>query len=470
MYCFHCGCLLSEYDYCTACGADVKAYKKLVTTSNRLYNEGLEKAKVRDLTGAVACLKQSLKLNKSNIEARNLLGLVYFELGEAALAFCEWVISQNMRPEKNLASEYISMLQNNATRMDVIRQSIRKFNLALSYCQQGSQDMAVIQLKKVLSNNTRFVKAHQLLALLYIDGEDWEKAERELNKILDIDRGNTQALLYLQEVRHMLEPEEAEKKPVRRNSDDVVRYQRDNELIIQPLNVKEPKSAGFGTVLNIIIGLIIGLAAMYFLILPARVAQVTEEAQASVKEVADNMDSKTAEIQELNATITKLQNENNALEDVINGYTGEDGTLGNIDLLLDAASEYLTTGDVQTTAAKLETVADSVDFESMSDSFQLLYNTLLGLVGPQMSASLYTEGYEAYRNEDYTTAVELLERAVYYDETNADALFNLGNAYRRMENYEKATETFTLVTERFPGTERARRSQQYIDEIASLNQ
>ena len=33
-----------------------------------------------------------------------------------------------------------------------------------------------------------------------------------------------------------------------------------------------------------------------------------------------------------------------------------------------------------------------------------------------------------------------------------------------------APETFTLVTERFPGTERARRSQQYIDEIASLNQ
>jgi TolA-binding protein len=268
----------------------------------------------------------------------------------------------------------------------------------------------------------------------------------------------------------MLEPEEAEKKPARRNADDVVRYQRDNELIIQPLNVKEPKTAGFGTVLNIIIGLIIGLAAMYFLVLPARVAQVTREAQASVREVADNLDSKTAEIQELNATITKLQNENNALEDVINGYTGEDGTLGNIDLLLDAASEYLTTKDVQVTAAKLETVADSVDFDNMSDSFRKLYDTLLAMVGPEMSSSLYTEGYAAYRNEDYNTAVELLERAVYYDVTNADALFNLGNAYRRLENYEKATEVFTLVTERFPGTERARRSKQYLDEIASMNQ
>ncbi len=469
MYCFHCGCLLSEYDYCTACGADVKTYKKLVLGSNRLYNEGLEKANVRDLSGAVSCLQQSLKLNKNNIEARNLLGLVYFELGEAALAFCEWVISQNLRPEKNIATEYISMLQNNATRMDVIRQSIRKFNQALEYCHQGSSDMAVIQLKKVLATNTRFVKAHQLLALLYMDSEDWEKAEREIRKVLDIDRGNTLALRYLQEVTHMLEPDEAEKKPTRHSREDGVRYQRDNELIIQPLNVKEPKTAGFGTVLNIIIGLILGMAAMYFLILPARVAQVTDDAQANVREVAENLDSKTAEIQELNAQIEKLQKENNALESVIEGYTGEDGTLGNIDLLLDAASEYLSTRDVTTTASRLETVASTVELESMSASFQTLYNTLLGLVGPDMSASLYTQGYEAYRNEDFTTAVELLTRAVYYDENNADALFNLGNSYRRLENYEKASEAYQLVIDRVPGTERARRSQQYLNEIDSMN-
>ena len=83
MVCYNCGCNLSEHDFCTACGVDVSLYKKIMHVSNMYYNEGLEKASVRDLSGAVISLRQSLKFNKNHIEARNLLGLVYFELGEA---------------------------------------------------------------------------------------------------------------------------------------------------------------------------------------------------------------------------------------------------------------------------------------------------------------------------------------------------------------------------------------------------
>lgn len=111
MFCYNCGCHLSEHDFCTSCGADVSLYKKIMCMSNRFYNDGLEKAGVRDLTGAINSLRQSLKFNKNNIEARNLLGLVYFETGEVVAALSEWVISKNMRPEKNIADDYINMLR-----------------------------------------------------------------------------------------------------------------------------------------------------------------------------------------------------------------------------------------------------------------------------------------------------------------------------------------------------------------------
>ena len=64
MLCYNCGCQLSEQDFCTSCGADVALYKKIIYASNRFYNDGLEKAKVRDLSGAINSLRQSLKLNK----------------------------------------------------------------------------------------------------------------------------------------------------------------------------------------------------------------------------------------------------------------------------------------------------------------------------------------------------------------------------------------------------------------------
>ena len=51
--------------------------KKIRLASNGFYNLGLERAKIRDLTGAVEALKKCLMLNKYHIDGRNLLGLIY---------------------------------------------------------------------------------------------------------------------------------------------------------------------------------------------------------------------------------------------------------------------------------------------------------------------------------------------------------------------------------------------------------
>ena len=41
--------------------------------ANSFYNLGLEKARIRDLSGAAQCLKKSLHFNKYQTDARNLL-------------------------------------------------------------------------------------------------------------------------------------------------------------------------------------------------------------------------------------------------------------------------------------------------------------------------------------------------------------------------------------------------------------
>ena len=87
MRCYKCNSVLSETDFCNSCGADVTVYKKIVKMSNTYYNMGLAKAKVRDLSGAADLLRRSVRIDKRNINARNLLGLVYFEM-ESLLAGC----------------------------------------------------------------------------------------------------------------------------------------------------------------------------------------------------------------------------------------------------------------------------------------------------------------------------------------------------------------------------------------------
>jgi len=316
MICYQCGCNLSEHDFCTSCGADVALYKKIIYISNRFYNEGLERASVRDLTGAITSLRQSLKFNKNNVEARNLLGLVYFETGEVVAALSEWVISKNLRPKKNIADDYIDMIQTNQNRLDIINQTIKKYNQALTYCNQDSLDLAVIQLKKVLSLNPRFIRAHQLLALLYINNEEWEKAKRELMKCIDIDTNNIATLRYLKEVDEMLLPEEGVKNPPKKKhkSDDVIKYQSGNETIIQPVNVKEGR--GVTSLLNLGIGIIIGVAIAVFLILPARVQTAKASIDEELRRVSEQSDGKSATIDELQLQINKLREKKKNLQGV----------------------------------------------------------------------------------------------------------------------------------------------------------
>lgn len=467
MFCYHCGAQLSEqHDFCTACGADVYLYKKIMYVSNRFYNEGLEKAGVRDLSGAVTSLRQSLKFNKNNIEARNLLGLVYFETGEVVAAMSEWVISKNLRPERNIADDYIGMLQSNATRLDSINQTIKKYNQAYAYCVQESKDLAVIQLKKVLSLNPKFIRAHQLLALLYMDSEQWDKAQRELKKCIDIDRNNTQTLRYLKEVEMMLQPDESVKQPAKHRKDESVRYQSDNEIIIQPMNMKEQKSGTASTLLNVGIGLIIGLAACYFLVVPARVTDAKNDAQKTITEIGNQSDAKTITIQELQAQVEKLQTENDSLNQSLEGYVGEDGTLVTIDNLLAAAATYLETQNPQETAVSLEAIAANVNVEETSEAFQKLYKMLLTTIGPELATSYYNDGLAAYRSEDFAAAIEQLSKAVYYDASNMESLYYLALAYRKNEDRENAIATYQKVIELFPNTQNATNAQRAIEELA----
>ena len=50
MKCMVCQAVLTASDYCPKCGSYIKAQKKAGALSNLYYNQGLEKAQIRDLS------------------------------------------------------------------------------------------------------------------------------------------------------------------------------------------------------------------------------------------------------------------------------------------------------------------------------------------------------------------------------------------------------------------------------------
>ena len=454
MYCYNCGCLLTEKNFCTGCGADVGLYKKIMHAANRLYNDGLEKAKVRDLSGAISSLRRCLKMDRCHVDARNLLGLVYFERGEVVEALSQWIISKNTRSEKNIANDYINMLQNNPGRLEAYNQTIKKYNMALTYCRQDSLDLAVIQLKKVLSMNSRFVQARQLLALLYIKDQEWEKAKKELDKALSIDVNNTMTLRYLREVEEMTP---AEEDSIRKRKEAIV-YKSGNDTVIQPVGKKD--RSWLQTLVNMLIGVAIGVGIAWFLVLPSRVQQARDEVNERYKAVSEQLDARTVQINELTSQVSELTQEKDSLSSSLSAAQADQVQIQANTELIEAVLMHMNkTGDEMAVADALEKIDGAYIQNEATESFKALYEALKSSIGREVARKSYDAGYAAFRAEEYDTAIVNLERAYAYDPTNGEALYNLGNSYNKQGNVDKAVEIYEQVIELFPNTAKARKSE-----------
>jgi tetratricopeptide (TPR) repeat protein len=446
MKCFNCGAVLKTTDYCSQCGADVKLYRRMLHLSNAYYNEGLEKAKVRDLTGAVVSLRQSLKINKKNTEARNLLGLVYFEMGEVVDALSQWIISRSFQSQKNLADYFIEDVQNNPARLETINTTIRKYNQSLVYCEQGSYDLAVIQLKKVLSMNGNLLRAHLLLALLYMKMENYGRAKNELKRVLAIDRTNTTALRYSRELEEVAGKQPAPKEEDQ-NSKDAIAYTSGNETIIQPIGVKD--NSWLHSILNIGLGLIIGAAVMWFLVFPAQQKGQSSDLNKAIAEYSDQVESKSAALDNLQKEMDALQQQydeaEQASEEAVQKADGYEN-------LLKAYGLY----DAKDAAGALEQL-ESIDQDGLNDDAKALYNMLMSEVGTEAVKSLFQSGYAAYQSEDYETAITDLQKCYDLDQnaTQTDAMYFLARSYHKAGDIENAKIYYQKVIEEQPNTKKA---------------
>ncbi|MCI7106977.1 MAG: tetratricopeptide repeat protein [Lachnospiraceae bacterium] len=452
MICYRCGAEVGDAKRCPSCGANLSVFLKARYISNAYYNLGLEQASVRNLSGAVVSLKNSLKFNKNNINARNLLGLVYCEMGEVVDALSEWVISRSYQSENNLANRYLDEIQQNRGHLDTVNQTIKKYNQALHYCRQDSRDLAIIQLKKVLSLNPKLIKAHQLLALLYLQEGKLELAKKTLRNAGKIDTDNTTTLRYLKEVNARLK----EKSPAKKNKDDdLISYQSGNETIIMPKRFKE-SSIG-SSLIYIVIGLIVGTAVTAWLIVPSVRDKAKEAAKQQIVEASDTIATNGQTIKELEGEIVKLQDQ---LETEADNNAKVKEQTESYEYLLTAYVAY--DADDITSAGK---ALDKVNTKYLSKNAKEIYTDLNGVVQEKYLAELYREGYSFYQNGKYEDAIKNLKKVVKEQEDYNDgsAAYYLAQAYRRNGDLESAKPYYQYVIDNHPNTERARTSQNYVN-------
>ncbi|MCM1467811.1 MAG: tetratricopeptide repeat protein [Alistipes sp.] len=449
MRCYRCNSPLTDEDFCVKCGADVTVYRMVAKTSNSYYNLGLAKAQVRDLTGAVNCLKTSLRLNKNNIKARNLLGLVYFEMGEIVEALTQWVISRNLKPEKNAASVYIRKIQSNQNKFEAMNQTVRKFNQALKHAKTQNYDLAVIQLRKILSTNPRMIKAQQLLALLLMKDGDLARAKKHLKQSLKIDKNNTISQKYLYEI------ELQEYEMAKDSTDDFLPKKKKkiidnkplsgNDVIVPPTTYKEP-SNGAITVINILIGVIIGAAIIWFLIMPARLQSQMQEYNKTLTDYSEQLSNSNAEITSLKAQVDKLTTDNDDLKKAVDNVGITVDNVAYYDAIIAGAYAYMSDDKI----AAAEAVVD-VDMTQVSSTTATnIYNTIKSNCFETAATELFTKGSDYYKDNEYTDAVAYLERCVKLNPDYVEAYYHLALSYNALKEQDKAGEYYQIIIDRFP--------------------
>ena len=454
MKCFNCGAELERSDYCDHCGVDISRYRRLLQISNAYYNEGLDKAKVRDLSGAAVSLRQSLKINKKNTDARNLLGLVQFEMGDVVEALSQWILSKNFQKENNLADDYIESVQKNPARLQAVNMTIKKYNQSLLYCEQGSYDLAMIQLKKVLSTNSNLLKGHQLLALLYLHTGQKERAKKHLLYAAQIDVANTTTLRYLKEVSA---PATAQKEAGQTGENELaIENTGDGMRLSTAGNYSEDKPNVMAWI-TLVVGTIMGVLVTFILIVPTAQKNIRAEFEKNQLDYSSELRIKEAAVTSLEKEAELWKGKYEEVSKQLSEVVIPEYDTGMYDDLFLAVQAYLAVAakEEPTDAELIDLAGELVklDIARMENAdAKKLVEKMQGEIFGRAAEPAYALGRQAHDDGDYEQAAVYLQAACDYGLRSDSCYYYLGKSYQLMEANEQAAEYYRRLLAEFPSS------------------
>lgn len=416
--------------------------------ANAFYNVGLAKAKNRDLSGAIAALKKSLRCNKFQTDARNLLGLIYNEIGEVGSAVAQWVISLNLQEENNLAEEYLRRIYGAKGYLESADQAAKKYNQALMYAQNDNADLAILLLMRMLTEMPNYVKAQELLALLYIQREDFTKAGRCLYHALKVDCYNPLAQRYMAFVKQNTGRAEVEKRKLKNAFSH--RQMQDDDIILPP-SYKE--NTGWQSILNILAGLVLGVVVVFFLVMPASREAINSRHNEEVRQNLELINQKNIRIDELEKGIADAEKAQSEAEDSLAAMVNDNGgVIGQYQKLVLILQAYRN-DDLRSAAAAYV----DLDLSLLNDG---VLNDIVAWIQQDMTANgwqiLEQMGDEAAGQEGGgAQAIEYYEKSLKIKGDNPGVLFKIGMIYENQGDADTANEYFGNIIMTYPGTEYA---------------
>ena len=422
----------------------------LIKISKAYYNRGLERAKLNDLSGAAVYLKKSLIYDKYRTEARNLLGLIFYESGETADAIVQWVVSINLDPRDNDADRYLDEIQRKPGVLSEASALVRRFNQALEIAQNGGEDFAMVELSDITRKKPNYIKAQLLLAILYMQAGEHIKAGKALMAVLDIDRNHPQATILMDEVKRDTGKAEVERAKLKNAYSH--RELEEGDVIIPTTRAGTSLDK---VVIYITAGIIIGLVSFYLLILPSvrriynralndSIIQNSAElsdVNARYSELSDRYDELNAEFQDVSQRLNAYEEQNinfTSAYESLNSIISDCGA-GNYEA---AADKYLQLDRSIITSEPLISQLQEADRLMLNDGFTAI---------SEMGTAQWNGGNLSAAENYYRLALNIKP-------DDPEVMFLLARLLQSQDRISEANEIFDKIVGEHPESPYAQRS------------
>ncbi len=417
--------------------------------SNTYYNIAIERLDENDLYMATFFLKKSLIYNKDNIDSRNLLGLIFYRQGDVVEALVQWILSKKYNAEDNLAIDYIDDVQNDPNSQDLFN-AVKIYNEAIDNIDLDRNDLAMMQLYKVLSLNPNHFKSLVLISILLVRIKEYLKAGSFLLRARKIDSGNFQANKIMNYVLANTKKTEIKEKRLA-NIYSSKKLESDDFILPR----KYIKLSTNQKIVFVSIGLLIGSISYHTIIMPIIRSSIGNAANNNVIRYADIVNEQNKQIRDMTIENEQLKTDYDkasvrlkAYEEQNRLFTSQYETLNEIIRLFDegyisrASREYI-----------------DLDKDSITDeTLLMLLNNARSRIEGLGAKRLCELGTESWNAGNKTQAITYYQLSLGINPNDPETMFLLARLYQSLGRNSDANPLFDKIIAEHPDSNYSKRS------------
>lgn len=412
------------------------------------YNEALIDARQHNLSKAIYKLEKSIKIDKRNIMAHNLIALIYMEIGNYYLAEKHLRISQSLS-DNQIASEYLKEIEKQKY-LEVYDKSVKNYNDALILANKKEYKQAIDKLRIAIYDNPKFIECKNLMILLLIHMSEFSEAKVMILDVLKTDSTNEKASIY----NYFIENKD-------KANDLVIRKRRD--VFIENITPEfktvgtynEERESPF-VYINLILGILLGMLITIFLINPYLNSKKSNDLSETNNNLSAKLDQKNSEILLLNDKISEKDAKIKRLEKDLKKYKDNEKVFETEQLVTTANNIYRTNPE-----EAIEKLLEVDEKYIKDDGIQNKYSNLKENLFKNYSKKYFDQGYAYHTQGNFKEAIKYYSKSVKLFETDENLYF-LANVYRQSGDSKNANKLYNKIIKNYPDSNKAVKAKQFL--------